>query len=193
MFPKISKHRHLLPRDIICNRYTWKLDVGTGDRTYRVRVTDDQNPVRGVTTSPSRTIHLTADQPPVCPTPEVRFLDMPEVLRFDAGGEFTVRAHARDTSEVSGIREVQLVWLEPDGLTRFVPMLREDKDTWKVSVQLPARARAGSRHFCLKATTFTGESKMTEHMHAEVGGGGGGGGAKKRSSKQGRGQGRKGR
>lgn len=175
------------------NRYTWKLDVGTGDRTYRVRVTDDQNPVRGVTTSPSRTIHLTAAQPPASSTPEVRFLDMPEQVRFDAGGEFTVRAHARDTSETSEIKEVQLVWLEPDGLTRVVPMLREDEDTWKVSVRLPERTQAGSRHLCLRATTFTGESKLTEHIHVDVGAGGGGRAAKKAAGKQSKGQARKGR
>ncbi|MDQ3802334.1 MAG: Ig-like domain-containing protein [Acidobacteriota bacterium] len=173
------------------NRYTWKLDVGTGDRTYRVRVTDDQRPNGGVTTSPTRTIHLTADPPPVCATPEVRFLDTPAVTRLAAGNSLTVRAFAQDISEVSEIKEVQLVWLEDDGLTRFIPMLRESDDVWKVTVQLPARARAGSRHLCLRATTFTGESKLTEHMHAEVSAGGSGA-SKKGSAKPRRGQGRKG-
>jgi hypothetical protein len=172
------------------NRYTWKLDVGTGDRTYRVRVTDDQRPNGGVTTSPTRTIHLTSDPPPVCSTPQVRFLDMPSGTKIAAGNSVEVRAYARDISDVSEIREVQLVWLEPDGLARFIPMLRESADVWKVTMRLPARAQVGSRHLCLRASTFTGESKLTEHMHLEVAAGDGGV-AKKGSDKQRQGRGRK--
>lgn len=159
------------------NTYTWKLDVGTGDRTYRVRVTDDQRPAGGVTTSPTRTIHLTADEPPVCALPEVKFIDVESggrSLDFSdagvaAGSDLTVRAHARVGEGNSEIKQVQLIWIEPDGLVRFFPMMRESEDVWKVTVRLSAGARTGSREFCLKATAYTGDSTVTEHLHVSVG------------------------
>jgi hypothetical protein len=105
--------------------------------------------------------------------PEVRFLDITSSgrtvdlsdVRAAAGTDLTIRAYAQVSEPDSDIKEVQLVWIEPDGLVRFFPMLRQSEDIWKIQVKLPAGTVAGDRQCCLKATTYRGESRITEHLH----------------------------
>jgi hypothetical protein len=167
--------------------YTWTLDVGTGDRTYRVRVTDNSEPTPGVTVSPSRVIHLTRDEPPDCVAPEVEMLGLAvrgerlsalaaaedpaersAYAPLRAGDAFVIRAEVRSPNPDVGIREVQVVWIDPSGVSQS-PMLRVGDNLWELDVRLAADAQPGHRSFCVRAVNFEGESSTTEHEIIRIG------------------------
>jgi hypothetical protein len=166
--------------------YTWKLDVGTGDRTYRIRVTDSNG---STTLSPSRVIHLTRDTPPPCPQFAVMLRDPISLgvparqqegdalrpLGSDAnplmrGQSYAISAVVPTYDSQTEIREVHVIWLDPDGFGQ-TPMQRDplDKTLWKLNVHVPDDAILAHRRFCIRASTFRGEILTTEHATIYVG------------------------
>src|SRR3954454_8807979 len=161
--------------------YTWKLDVGVGDRTYRVRVTDNASPA-SVTISPSRVLHLTREQPPTCDAPSSQLLPLSsrnkggalvEVARskddlsaspFEAvraGETFTVLTEVTSPEGSAEIRDVQVIWLH-DGFAQS-PMLRVSETLWRLDVRVAKGASPGLRQFCVRARNVEGDTATTEH------------------------------
>ncbi len=91
------------------DRFHWKVQVGTGQRTFRVRALDYFGKEAQ---TEDRTILLTGDgaPPPELDDqtpPEVRIVGPEAGLRFDPGGQIVVEATVTDDGELAG---VHLLW-----------------------------------------------------------------------------------
>lgn len=171
------------------NIYTWKLNVGTGSRTYRVRVTDAAATGNAkVTTSPSRSLRLTSEEPETCGAPAVEFVDIKSAVNGESlaaaaegadtespyvslapGQIISLTARARSSATGKGIHHVHAMWQDAHGLSQSI-MERVTDDLWQLDVLIGPGAEEGMAHLMIEATDYGGRTATTApeliHVHA---------------------------
>jgi hypothetical protein len=142
------------------DNYTWKLDVGTGDRTYRIRATNSRG---GVTVTPTRLIRL---NPVQCYADPVIVLRSPDLdVTYRAGDQLIVEAEVQSGDAESQVREVRFNYHGSNGPETYVMSLADHTKTgegiWRLNGHLAKRHQAGEFWFSVTATTDKGNSTTT--------------------------------
>jgi len=148
---------------VVCTRSgnisTWRVNVGQGDRRYKIRARDNSG---NQFETPERVIHLgmTGPPPPTDTTPPVAAITSPaDGAQLPAMTTIQIVAHATDTN---GLGSIELVWSQ--GTDAFpCPFTSQgvncakngDDYTWSLNVGV------GTRRFAVRAIDPAGNSFTT--------------------------------
>jgi hypothetical protein len=162
------------------NIYTWKLEVGTGSRTYRVRVTDAAAGGNArITTSPTRTLRLTSEEAATCGMPAVQLVEIKSsadgqplgaasddadtespYVALARGQIISLTARATSSEPGKGIHHVHVMWQDAHGLSQSI-MERVADDLWQLEVLIGPGTEEGMAHLMIEATDYGGRTAVT--------------------------------
>lgn len=134
-------------------RATWRLDVGSGARTYAVRARDRSG---NVTTTEPRTLQL-GGAPPPSTVPVVTLASPADGATLRAGEAFTVAAQVDDRGvEIASVR---MTWEGGPSGSYTWPLERgAEPGRWLLETSMSAAAPAGERRVSVVVTNRAGES-----------------------------------
>jgi hypothetical protein len=137
--------------------YKWTLDVGAGERHFRVRAKDGSG---RVVESAEHDITLGSGQVPTPPAAQVIFPG--EGHSYRPGAALGVRA--RVSGEVQAVR---LLW-EKSGSVAAFSMTDEGNGVWRSNVNLSSRAASGQRTLRIEVTDKRGARSVSDTIAVRV-------------------------
>ncbi|HEV2293550.1 MAG TPA: hypothetical protein VGR35_06820 [Tepidisphaeraceae bacterium] len=139
------------------DRYTWTLDVGSGDRQFWIRATDAAGNVK---VSETRVVHLQTEQDDPNEKFDVTLLSPENTASLRPGESFTVKAEVK--SRTSRITKVLMVWAGPGFEKYTYPLVQQNgTDIWLLNTSMSPNARPGARQLAIQAFDALGNSFTT--------------------------------
>ena len=143
--------------------HTWRLSVGTGNRSFRVNAVDAQG---NVTTTNSRSIQLVGGPPTVYQFPKITVKSPAPDSTFRRGQPFRVEAQVH--SDGSPVQGVEMVWSGGPGDGYSYPLPSAANEIWALDTSMSEDAAVGMRQLSIKARTERGEVSVTPPMTLHV-------------------------